>query len=263
MSINWLILAPADEEFQIPTYGRYGGPDYAGGRLLRPGDIPSFTVKPTDRLDALFRKHDMDVLKAESPLAQANADLALIKGILKLPDNAVSGEGDLYAGAAILAMIGRITVTDRHPEVLARINLPKTIEKAVSLIEQGSIHPNAQEVAGLRSWLQHTSTVLASRGETALDRAADSLLDLAASLHGGNSRNLHFTLGGDAFTFPVGEAKSLFVHAAEAVAETVHSSHSGVAVAANHDATPALVLHQLDDLAHKSGLSFDHGDFLL
>ena len=125
MSINWLVLAPADEDLRIPTYGKYGGPEYSGGKLLRPGDVPDFTVKPINDLDQLFRRHDIAIREAESSYQQALADLRLIKGILKLPPDAVSGEGDLYAGAAILAMIGRIIVSDRHPEVLARIDLRK------------------------------------------------------------------------------------------------------------------------------------------
>lgn len=264
MSINWLVLAPADQDIRIPTYGRYGGPDYAGGKLLKPGDVPDFTVKPIDALDRLFRQHDIAVLKADTSYDQALADLHLIKGILKLPTSAVSGEGDLYAGAAILAMIGRITVTDRHPEVLARINLSKTIEKAVSLIEQGSLHPSAGEIAGLQSWLQHTSTVLAARGETSLVQAADRLLDLANSLHGGSTGSLHFNLGDHAFTFPVQEAKSLFVHAAEAVAEAVHTGGSGVHHAtAHHETAETTLLHQWHDLAHKAGFSFSHDAFLI
>jgi hypothetical protein len=43
MSINWLVLAPADEDLRIPTYGKYGGPDYSGGKLLV-GRLPSDLV---------------------------------------------------------------------------------------------------------------------------------------------------------------------------------------------------------------------------
>lgn len=262
MSINWLILAPADEDLRIPTYGKYGGPDYSGGKLLREGETPSFTAKPIDMLDKLFRKHDMAVLEADSSLDQAKADLHLIKGILKLSDDAVSGEGDLYAGAAILAMIGRIIVTDRHPEVLAGINLSKTIDKAVSLIEQGSIQPDAREVAGLQEWLRDTSAELASRNDPILDLAADKLLDLAGSLQGPDAGTFHFSLDGDAFTFSAGEVKSLLAEAALIAGETWDSDHSGGLSIAHHDAGPMVLPHQLEALAHKAGLSADLYDFL-
>src|SRR5829696_6671379 len=208
MSINWLVLAPADEDLRIPTYGKYGGPDYSGGKLLRSGDVPDFTVKPINDLDQLFRRHDIAVSEAESSYEQALADLRLIKRILKLPPDAVSGEGDLYAGAAILAMIGRITVSDRHPEVLARINLPKTMDKAIDLIEQGSIRPDAREIAGFREWLKDTGAELASRHQPALDLGAGQAWRPCRHASRGEGQKLHFTLDGDAFTFSVGEAKS-------------------------------------------------------
>jgi hypothetical protein len=261
MSINWLVLAPADEDLRIPTYGKYGGPDYSGGKLLRSGDVPDFTVKPINDLDQLFRRHDIAVREAESSYEQALADLRLIKGILKLPPDAVSGEGDLYAGAAILAMIGRIIVSDRHPEVLARINLPKTIDKAIDLIEQGSIRPDAREIAGFREWLKDTGAELASRHQPALDLAADKLRDLADTLHGANARKLHFTLDGDAFTFSTGEAKSFLAHAAQDIAATWDTDGSGSIATADH--VPAAVLHQVEALIHKTGFAFDHSDFLL
>jgi hypothetical protein len=262
MSINWLILAPADEDLRIPTYGKYGGPDYSGGRLLREGETPSFTIKPIDPLDRLFRQHDMEILEAESSLDQAKVDLRLIKGILKLSDDAVSGEGDLYAGAAILAMIGRIIVTDRHPEVLAAINLPKTIDKAVSLIEQGSIRPDAREIAGFQEWLHEASAELASRNEPIFDLAADKLRDLADSLQGPNAETFRFNLDGDAFTFSVGEAKALLAEAVLITAEAWDSDHPGGPALTHHDADQVALPHQIEALAQKMGLHSDFGHFL-
>jgi hypothetical protein len=260
MSINWLVLAPADEDLRIPTYGKYGGPDYSGGKLLRSGDVPDFTVKPINDLDRLFRRHDIDVREAESSYGQALADLRLIKGILKLSPAAVSGEGDLYAGAAILAAIGRIIVSDRHPEVLARIDLPRTIDKAIDLIEQGSIRPDAREIAGFREWLKDTGSELASRHQPTLDLAADKLRDLADTLHGANARKFHFTLDGDAFTFTAGEAKSFLAHTAQDLAATWDTDVSGSLATA--DQVPAAVLHQVETLAHKIDLPLGHWDSL-
>jgi hypothetical protein len=252
MPINWLILAPADQDLRVPTYGNYGGPDYTGGVLLRPGDTPSFTVKPTDQLDALFLRHDRNVLAADTPLEQAKADLKLIKGIVALPADAVSGEGDLYAGAAILAMIGRITIDDRRPDVLAKIDLPKTIGTAISLIEQGSIQPDAQETAALVAWLHQTGTALAESDHPLAGLAAGKILDLADRLGGGT---LTFSLGDDAFTFPAAEAKALLV---EAVVDAAGTGSVADLVAAHHqDVVPQL----LDALHHKLDFHPSHWDF--
>ncbi len=262
MPINWLVLAPADQDLQVPTYGLYGGPDYSGGILLGPDEAPSFTAAPLDPLDALFRKHDIAIRNAPNLRAEAKADVALIKGIMALPSDAVKGEGDLYAGAAIIGMIGRIIVHDHHPEYLAKLNLPKTIDKAVSLIKQGSIQPDAQEVAGLASWLEKTSDELASGHGRLGVLAADKLLNLAAELKGLPPGDLNLPLGDLAFTFPVKEAKSLLAEAVEATwSEPGHRTDVAdllsdyAAQVAHHVpvATP-----QIETLVHKLGLADFH-----
>jgi len=253
MSINWLILAPADRDFRIPTYGNYGGPDYTGGVLLKPGELGSFTVDPTDLLDAEFRRHDRAVLAADTPLEQARADLRLIKGIMGLSPDAVSGEGDLYAGAAILAMIGRIAIDDRRPDVLARIDLPKAIETAIGLIEQGSIQPDPQERTAVVAWLQQTGAALADSDNPPLGLAAGKLLDLVDRLGGGT---LTFPLSDDAFSFPMGEAKALLVEAVVHDAETGGAAGSG---ASHHEEVVASQL--LDALHHKLDFHSGHWDF--
>lgn len=263
MPINWLELAPKDGDLQVPTYGLYGGPDYASGILLGPNETPSFDATPLDRLDALFRRHDVAIHTAPNLRAEAKADVALIKGIMALPASAVSGEGDLYAGAAIIGIIGRIIVHDRHPEYLAKLNLPKTIDKAVSLIKQGSIQPDAQEVAGLASWLEKTSGELATGHGRLGALAADKLLDLAAELKGLPPGDLNFPLGDVAFTFPVKEAKSLLVEAVEATwSEPGH--HTSVAdLLADYAAQVAhhapVATPQIETIISKLGL----GDFHL
>jgi hypothetical protein len=260
MPINWLVLAPAGEDYQVPTYGLYGGPDYSSGILLGPNEAPTFTATPVDRLDALFRKHDIAIRKAPNLLAEAKADVALIKGIMALPASAVTGEGDLYAGAAIIGMIGRIIVHDHHPEVLAKINLPKAIDKAVSLIKQGSIQPDAQEVAGLAAWLDRTSDELASGHGRLGAFAAGKLLDLAAELKSLPPGDLNYSIGDQAFTFPVKEAKTLLVEAVEATwSEPGH--HTNVAdLLADYAAQVAhhtpVATPQIEALVNKLGFDF-------
>ncbi len=239
MSINWLVLAPADEDLQIPTYGLYGGPGYSGGVLLQPGDQPSFTVQPLDPLDALFSQHDQDVLDVTSR-EEAQADLRLIKGIMALPDDAVSGEGDLYAGAAILAMLGRIIHS--HPETLIGFDVAEAVDTAVDLIEQGSIQPDPQERVALVAWLQETGAALAERDHPLSDFVADKILDLANSLGDGA---LPFTLGDNAFTFPEGEAQALLF---EAIADVVETGEvAGLVAHHQQDANPPI----LEALQHK------------
>ncbi|WP_243367635.1 hypothetical protein [Microvirga solisilvae] len=253
MSINWLVLAPADQDFRIPTYGNYGGPDYTGGVLLEPGETASFAVKPVDPLDALFRRHDRAVLAADTPLEQAQADLKLIKGIMGLAPNAVTGEGDLYAGAAILAMIGRIVVDDRRPDVLAKIDLPKTIETAAKLIEQGSLQPEPQERAALVAWLQQTSAALAESESPIADLAAEKILALVGKLGGGT---LSFILSDDAFVLPTGNAaKALFV---EAIVHVVETEGTGVSIPSHHGDVAS---HLFDALEHKLDSHSGHWDF--
>jgi len=50
------------DAFRGRWYGNYGGPGYSGGRFLRPDEHISpadLRVPPTDKLDALFRAHDI------------------------------------------------------------------------------------------------------------------------------------------------------------------------------------------------------------
>src|SRR5215210_8520214 len=98
MLINWLVLAPTLYGVSVPTYGNYGGPQYSDGRLIPPGETPTFSAPNLDALDALFREHDRVYYSSSDPNVLAQADLKLIQGIVALQDAALSGEGHLYAG---------------------------------------------------------------------------------------------------------------------------------------------------------------------
>ena len=118
MSINWLVLAPTQFGFSVPTYGNYGGLNYSDGRLLGPGQTPSFSAQPVDALDALFLEHDRVYYSSVDPDVLAQADLILLEGIRNLPDAALSGEAHLYAGASTLALLASIAVTHERPDLL-------------------------------------------------------------------------------------------------------------------------------------------------
>ncbi|QRM28113.1 hypothetical protein [Microvirga sp. VF16] len=156
MQINWLLLTESPSGIPIPTYGQYGGPNWSGGEFVGDDEPGNYTVKPEDPLDALFRRHDKAYDQPDT-LLRAKADLRLIKEILKQSPDAVTGEGDLYAGAAVLAMLHQIAVVNGHPELLAKVDLGKIIQGALDRIEDGSITPEPQEVAALTTWLMWTA----------------------------------------------------------------------------------------------------------
>jgi Ca2+-binding RTX toxin-like protein len=91
---------------------------------------------------------------------RARADLDLIAGIAALPDPALSSEGHLYAGAAILGLVQQITVTNGHPELLDPITLARITGSALSHLEQGQIEPDASEVLAASTWLEQAATAL-------------------------------------------------------------------------------------------------------
>lgn len=182
MSINWLILTPGPENLLFPTYGNYGGPGYSGGADIGAGETPAPTLLPVDDLDGLFRQHDDAYTPTATPLELANADIRLIEGIRALPEDAVTGEGDLYAGGVILALIYQIAEIHGQPQVLRQIDVRDAVRDAVSLIEQGSIEPDAQEIAGFVSWLGETGNALATSGNAIANDIADDVLALAATL---------------------------------------------------------------------------------
>ena len=63
--INWNVLlkTPADgplPQVWVPAYALYGGPGYSGGEVIdEEGEVPDFSVKPANKIDAYFRLHDL------------------------------------------------------------------------------------------------------------------------------------------------------------------------------------------------------------
>jgi hypothetical protein len=105
---------PGPQGIPLLTYGEYGGPGYTGGNYLPVGSASppaDYDVPPIDPLDALFRFHDIaydPVLSGTEPLAQAQADVALIQGIARLPDPQLDAQASIYGGLATLGLIARV-----------------------------------------------------------------------------------------------------------------------------------------------------------
>jgi hypothetical protein len=141
-AVNSSTLQPdPNGDWLFPTYGRYGGPDFAEGvfggnalldyvdnnnnQTLDFGDTP-YTYNqlladqdpdndPQDFLDFAFYRHDVfSVVAGNDPAAQAAADLTLAAELFFLEPETFdpSGAASLYAGVTMLAMLYRIETTD-------------------------------------------------------------------------------------------------------------------------------------------------------
>jgi Ca2+-binding RTX toxin-like protein len=107
-----------------PTYGNYGGAGYAAGQKVSPTDIPDYSVRPVNQLDALFRQHDMDYDAGVSHIA---ADAALIAGIEALKGSTEFADyshvdrlyADLAEAAFVYKEVGQIAPA--IPDLLKQI----------------------------------------------------------------------------------------------------------------------------------------------
>lgn len=260
MKINWLLLTEGPGGVPVPTYGNYGGPNWTGGEFVGDDEGGNYTVRPEDPLDALFRTHDRAYDQPDT-LLRAQADLRLIRGILKQSPDAVTGEGDLYAGGAALAMLYQIAVVNGHPEVLARVNVPKIVQASIDRIEEGSIAPEPQEVAGLTTWLQQTAAVLARQDEPLLVAAAERLLELASRLAGTQTPTIPGGITDDAFAFAFGGASGFVASAADHLSGTRELQDLIDFATSHREVLPAVQEHVQDILPKKFGFHMDWGDF--
>jgi len=209
MSINWLVLAPTQFGFSVPTYEKYGGPRYSAGLLLGPGQTPNFSVQPGDALDALFREHDQVYFSSTDPNVLAQADLTLIMAILALPDTVLSDEAHLYAGAATLGLIVNIAVTHGRPDLLTPDQIALFTADAVDNLQKGSVQPDPSEVIALISWFDQVVSRINEFG--ALNALLPSLT-LAGFLNPVGSAGNDILLGGVGEDTVVGLAGDDFVH---------------------------------------------------
>jgi hypothetical protein len=180
MSINWFVLTPGVEGIAFPTYGEYGGPNYTGGEVVPPGGTRDFTAIPVDTLDAYFKAHDLVYAESTDPLTLAKADLALIDQILA--EDELSGESSLYGGVAALTLLYQIVNVHKHPEVLAGRDVEDIADDALDLIGEGSIEPDAGELAGLQTWLAGAASVLGTVDDALVLETADKVLDVVGDL---------------------------------------------------------------------------------
>jgi Ca2+-binding RTX toxin-like protein len=160
MLINWRVLAPTLYGVSVPTYGNYGGPLYSDGRLIPPGETPTFSAPHLDLLDALFREHDRVYYSSSDPNELAQADLLLIRGIAALPDSALSGEGHLYAGGATLALLANIAVVHGRPDLLSEAEVTLLVGDAVDNLQKASIEADPSEVPALVEWVEQATDFL-------------------------------------------------------------------------------------------------------
>jgi hypothetical protein len=208
MQINWLIPFEGPEGFPIPTYGNYGGVNWSGGKFVADTEPGDYSVQAEDALDAKFRTHDM-AYDHPGRLDRARADIQLINDIRGLGEDEVTGEGDAYGGAAMLAMLYQIAVVNKHPELLLTLDIEGIVDDAVDLIHQGSITPEPNEVAGLASWLGELSAALASVNHPVTDRLAEELTDLVGSLGPNGEPVFPIVLADFSFDFDSKEALAL------------------------------------------------------
>jgi hypothetical protein len=155
--INWTKPTVSEEGVKHPTYGEYGGAAYSSGKVLKPGETPSFAATPVDALDETFREHDQVSYRAISHRDQALADRELIDDIKAIPDAQMSPEAHLYAGWAILAMMEQIAVKHHQPGLLSLSRLAAYTKEAAHHLALGRPEPDRAETAAFATWLKATA----------------------------------------------------------------------------------------------------------
>lgn len=153
-------FVPGPGGIPLLTYGEYGGPGYTGGHYLPPGSASppaDYEVAPIDPLDALFRLHDIaydPVLSGTDPLAQAQADVALIQAIARLPDPKLDAQASIYGGLATLGLIARVESGPYDDLLSDRQDLRYTV-RALEDLNRGLHDLTPTEVAAATPYL-HT-----------------------------------------------------------------------------------------------------------
>jgi hypothetical protein len=191
--INWNVLlqTPADgplPQVWVPAYALYGGPGYSGGEVIdEEGEVPDFSVKPANKIDAYFRLHDLVYYDLEATeFERAQADVLLAQNLLTVPDHKMSGEDHLYVAGTLVAVVYQISAGhDLTP--LQRFSLLSqlpggpvgVVGEAVEHLQQASVNPDQSEIAGFLQWLSLTGgaieTALGSLDVPFLSQAADEI----------------------------------------------------------------------------------------
>ncbi len=138
--------------FRVPTYGEYGGPGYTAGQYSSPGSATNpldyVLVESIDPLDALFRFHDMAYdpgLPGYNPAARPLADVALIKGISRIPNSQLDADAAIYAGLATLAFV--VQVERVAPDLLSDKQDVRYVWGALHDIQRGLDELDPAELA--------------------------------------------------------------------------------------------------------------------
>jgi hypothetical protein len=144
--------------FPVPTYGEYGGPGYTAGEYALPGSATDpqayVDVQPIDPLDALFRVHDIaydPVLSGTSPLARAQADVALIQGISRIANGQLDADAAVYGGLATLALVAQVELI--APDLLSDKQDVRYVRGAFHDIQRGLYGLDPTELAFVGSAL--------------------------------------------------------------------------------------------------------------
>lgn len=105
----------------IPKYGNYGQKHYCGGKWST-GNC-DFTVEPIDRLDNIFKTHDLAYSRSQTNEDYNNADKVLLKSLSGLGDiSDLSFKAALWTNAAKVVFPGLIKSRELF-DIIPRIDL--------------------------------------------------------------------------------------------------------------------------------------------
>jgi hypothetical protein len=167
-NINWDVvfhvdpatLRPAPSGVPVPTYGRYGGPDFWDGTFGPPAEP---YAEPVDDLDGLFLVHDVESAAAITPGQQALADLGLLRGVVALTPADLDAEASVYAGLTTLAMVGNLAA-EGSLDLLSETELLRAVLDAARDIGRGLDGLDAGERDQAEDWLRDVADAVIDRG---------------------------------------------------------------------------------------------------
>jgi hypothetical protein len=166
--INWdfvfyidpATLQPGPSGVPVPTYGNYGGAGYAEGTF---GPPVAPYVQPKDELDRAFKRHDIASAEADTVAEQSEADIQLIRKLMRQDDATQDAEASLYSGIAALGMIGNLAVHG-DLDLLPERRVERVAAEAVDDILQGASALSFPETLQALQWLGEVDDALAAAG---------------------------------------------------------------------------------------------------
>jgi hypothetical protein len=166
--INWDVvfhidpatLQPGPGGVPVPTYGNYGGAGYAEGTF---GPPVAPYVQPRDELDHAFRRHDIASAEAGTAAEQSEADIQLIRRLMRQDDAAQDAEASLYSGLAALGMVGNLAVRG-DLDLLPGRRVEGVVAEAVDDVLRGASALSPPEALQALRWLGEVDDALAAAG---------------------------------------------------------------------------------------------------